>query len=381
MTFENEESILFAILTDCHLSFKQRIRKVHQLIRLHFEYIDRIAIALYDENTDILKTFADSTMINLEENLHYYQAKLSQSSSLTELMRARQPRVINQLHTFDSSEKKHTQHITTHYQASYTLPLYQQGHFFGFVFFNSTQSNVFTKKILYYLNLFGHLIGFALSNEMQRVHTLQAAVKSASNMALQRDFETGCHIERTAHFSRLIAMGVAEHFGLSDELIEYIFLFAPLHDIGKIAIPDHILLKPGKFEPHEYEIMKTHTTKGAELITDMLHNFKMNYFIHSKILYDIVRSHHETLDGTGYPDQLKGEEIPLVARIISIADIFDALTSARPYKDPWSNQEAFDLIRNLAGKKLDPICVNAFLQCSEKILEIQQQFVDGENHR
>ena len=146
---------------------------------------------------------------------------------------------------------------------------------------------------------------------------------------------------------------------------------SPMHDIGKIGIPDHILLKPGKLDPHEWEIMKTHSAIGAEILSgDDSELLKMASII--------ALSHHEKWDGGGYPNNLKGEEIPLVGRIVAIADVFDALTSVRPYKEAWTLAATMEYIDGNRGKHFDPRLVDIFHQRFAEILAIKNSYAEPE---
>lgn len=165
-----------------------------------------------------------------------------------------------------------------------------------------------------------------------------------------RDDMTGQHTERVGRLSALIA----RQLKLPEWQIELIELAAPLHDIGKIGIPDDILLKPAKFEPHEYERMKTHTTIGASIMEG-------SSFAVLKMAGIIAHSHHEKWDGSGYPAGLKGEDIPIEARIVALADFYDALTHERPYKKAWSSAEAIAEVEQQKGYHFDPNIVDAFL--------------------
>jgi putative two-component system response regulator len=186
-----------------------------------------------------------------------------------------------------------------------------------------------------------------------------------SKAAEYRDPETGAHILRMAHFSELIAKGL----GLSAADQELLLEAAPMHDIGKVGIADGILLKPGRLTPDEFDVMKQHAIFGYEILKGSS----------SKVLQagaDIARAHHEKFDGTGYPQGLQGEGIPIFSRIVAVADVFDALTSERPYKKAWSLEQAVDHLKANAGTHFDPLCVDAFLAQWEAVLEIRQRFAE-----
>ncbi len=180
-----------------------------------------------------------------------------------------------------------------------------------------------------------------------------------------RDEETGNHVIRMARFSRVIA----ETLGLDEAECESIELAAPMHDIGKIGIPDQILLKPGKLTPEEFEIIKEHTVIGYEIL-------KGSPSKYLKMGAEIALGHHEKFDGSGYPYGLAGEDIPMSARIVAVADVFDALTSSRCYKPAWSDQDALGLLLSESGKHFDPQCVDAFLSQITRIREIRAALSD-----
>lgn len=178
-----------------------------------------------------------------------------------------------------------------------------------------------------------------------------------------RDEETGNHILRMSHISALLARSI----GWSEADCELMLNASPMHDIGKIGIPDAIMLKPGKFEPHEWEIMKTHATIGGKLLegddSDLM-----------RMAREIALSHHEKWDGSGYPNGLAGEAIPQSGRIAALADVFDALVSERPYKKAWTVEAAVNLIKENSGKHFDPKLVEAFMQQLPGILAIRERY-------
>jgi HD-GYP domain-containing protein (c-di-GMP phosphodiesterase class II) len=367
------------ILAKLHesLPLSDKLRFLHQVIREDFPFIDRLAVALLDEKTDTLKTYTHST--EGDSPLSAYEVPLSAASSLREIMQRRRPRVVQDLAIFAHGTQEHTKRLaSTGYQASYTMPLYQSGTFIGFLFFNSLQPHPFVPEVLRRIDIYGHLIALMVINELTAIRTLLAAVRAARSMTHYRDIETGMHIDRTAHYARLIARELASRYHLSDETIEHIFLFSPLHDIGKIGIPDSILRKPGKLDETERKVMMTHPGKGREIIDAILDDFSLGTFGHVGIMRNIAEYHHEAIDGSGYPKGLKGDEIPIEARISAVADIFDALTSRRIYKAAWSNDEAFAMLQRLADNKLDRECVEAMLKNIDKVVEVQQRFRDDE---
>jgi len=187
-----------------------------------------------------------------------------------------------------------------------------------------------------------------------------------SKAAEYRDPETGAHILRMAHYSELIARGM----GLSKEDQELLLEAAPMHDIGKVGVSDNILLKPGRLTPQEFELMKQHAAYGYDILQDSS----------SQVLQAgaaIALGHHEKYDGSGYPNGLSGQAIPIFSRIVAVADVFDALTSERPYKRAWSLEQAAEHIKAGAGKHFDPKCVAVFIAHWQEVLKIRQRFQDG----
>ncbi|MBB5391029.1 putative two-component system response regulator [Herbaspirillum sp. SJZ102] len=180
-----------------------------------------------------------------------------------------------------------------------------------------------------------------------------------------KDNETGMHVIRMSHYAKTLALRAGYGEAEAEELLHA----APMHDVGKIGIPDAILQKPGKLEPEEWFIMQQHARIGADIIGEHASGLL-------KTARLIALYHHEKWDGSGYPNGLSGNDIPQAARIIAIADVFDALTSARPYKSAWSVDDALDLIRRESGRHFDPELVPLFIECLPEILEIKARWSD-----
>lgn len=214
------------------------------------------------------------------------------------------------------------------------------------------------------------LVNRALTSETLRIRELELedaradAIRSLGVASEYRDNETGWHIMRMTNY----AQAIAKAMGLSSELRELLYIAAPMHDVGKIGIADAVLLKPGKLTSDEFDVMKTHTNIGVTILTgnDAL----------ISAARDIAGSHHERWDGSGYPRGLAGEQIPILARICSVADVFDALTSTRPYKKAWTVEDAVSWIISEAGKHFDPAIVEAFKAAMPEILRVRELYRD-----
>ncbi|GGC65500.1 HD domain-containing phosphohydrolase [Undibacterium terreum] len=188
-----------------------------------------------------------------------------------------------------------------------------------------------------------------------------------SKAAEFRDPETGAHVQRMAHYSKLIA----KRLGMPASFQQLLLEAAPMHDIGKLGIPDYILLKPGKLTDAEMAIMRHHPTIGANILEG-------SDIPLLQLGEEIARTHHEKFDGTGYPLGLSGENIPLSGRIVAVADVFDALSSERPYKKAWSPERAKSFLMESAGTHFCPVCVNAFIGAWDEAMEIKSTFTDTE---
>lgn len=224
-----------------HIPLKEKLISAHQVIINNMPFIARVAIAIYDPETRVLKTFIHSS--EDESPLENYQALIDDAPSLKHILDKGQPRVINNLSTFDKSDKEHNKRLgRAGYAASYTMPIFNNGDFLGFIFFNSFEIEVFDEYTLSQLDVFGHLVSLMIISELSNIQTLAAALKTSGRITHLRDPETGSHLDRMSRYSRMIASALAEKYSLKDDYIEHIFMFSPLHDIGKIGIPDDVLM-------------------------------------------------------------------------------------------------------------------------------------------
>jgi len=217
----------------------------------------------------------------------------------------------------------------------------------------------------------------------ERTHELEqlqdATINAMASLAETRDNETGNHIRRTQHYVRLLATELAATPEFQDSLtppvIEALYKSAPLHDIGKVGIPDNVLLKPDKLTDEEFDIMKTHTTLGRDVIEMVEHSidFESEFLRFAK---EIAYAHQEKWDGSGYPKGLQGDEIPLSARLMAVADVYDALISKRVYKPPLSHQKAVEIINEGSDQHFDPRIVTAFMAVEQKFEQVALAYHD-----
>ena len=221
-----------------------------------------------------------------------------------------------------------------------------------------------------------------VANRTRELTAIQnVTILAMASLAETRDADTGNHLRRTQRYVRALAWRLSSHpkFSafLTPTVVALLFRSAPLHDIGKVGIPDRILLKPGKLTPEEFEIMKTHTTLGRDAIAHAEEEFGEDVAFLT-LAKEIAYSHQEKWDGSGYPQGLKGEQIPASARLMAVADVYDALISRRVYKEPMPHAQAVHVIEQVSGRHFDPDVVQAFLAIQDTFKAIALAFVDSD---
>ena len=351
------------------------LSRLHREVREYFPFVMRIAVTLYDRETGDIKTFLHSP--RNESPLTNYRVPLASAGWLDDVRRSRRARVIDKLDAAVLGEQPHsTRIVAAGYKSSYTVPIFDDAVFLGFIFFDSDAAGTFTARVTRQLDLFVRIISLTIENALRSVDVLFGGLQLLREISAFRDVETGSHLSRMSYYAERIARRIAPEIGRDDAWVEHVRLFAPLHDIGKIGIPDAILLKAGKLTDAEYEVMKGHPAKGEEILTALIRDLSLNTMQHIDALRHIARHHHESWDGNGYPDRLAGPDIPVEARIIRTADVFDALTSKRCYKDAWPLERATAFLRQGAGVEFDPRCVELFLDQPEGIAAIMNRFTE-----
>lgn len=339
-----------------HRDINTEIRRIHDKIQARAPHVVRIGCALHDPHSDEVTTFAHSTKQG--EALQAYGTSLSSSRSLQKIARTGRPRYIADLEGLCLRPSAHNIWLKRQkYQSSFTVPMYEGSHFQGFIFFDSMRPDGIPQGLRNELSIYAEMISDTISREQTPVRIMEA-------VARLRDGQTADHLDRMAGYSRLIATGLARQGIISDETAEDVYVFSTLHDIGKIAVPNRILGKPGPLTTDEYAQVQTHVQAGVGLI-DMIGDRGLFTAHGLGVLRNVIAHHHERLDGSGYPAGLRGNQISIEGRIVAVADVFDALTSERPYKRAWSVPKAIAELRRMVRRhQLDARCV-AVLEAQE----------------
>lgn len=372
------DSQTLALLQDHPGSLDSYLELGHANILQRYPFIQRVACALYDAERDELRTFLSSTRRG--SDLTDYRFELSRSRSLSRLRETGEYRVIDSVQEAIEPRNEHSRWLLEQgYLSSFTIPLFAGGSFMGVLFMDADLEHAFPAEVRSELLMFANMISASIATQVAAARSLLATTRMARDLAGLRDFETGRHLDRIAAFSRLIAEHLRESHGLDDEFINTVAIFAPLHDIGKVGVPDRVLLKEEALSEEEFAIMQGHVTKGLTILEGLLPASGNPPYRSAEMMHNIIAYHHEFLDGTGYPAGVTAEAIPLEARIVAVADILDALTHQRPYKQPWSLERALEELEEMANRgKIDPDCVHALRSDHGNVEELLHQFRDEE---
>lgn len=350
---------------------------------LAFRYIlniDRLAFAVF-ENGLIKAEFAHSASEEVYLKPPFAQHYLK--SSLGKVGKEGKVRIINDLESYFLNHKYSgaTELLLKEgMRSSLTFPLMFEDRCIGFLFLNSKEKNKFSSEISESLAFAEKLLSMAFHKIMLMDKTVINTIAGLTELSEKRDNETGLHMKRIAMYSKAICEDIILNGVYSGDInyaaAKEIFEQSPLHDIGKVGIQDSVLLKPGKLSPEEFNAMKEHSAIGYTVLNKINTANKLAGGFNFKTGEDIIRHHHEKWDGSGYPDGLKGENIPLSARIVAVADVFDALTSKRPYKEPFSIEKSLEIIEQSSGSHFDPKIVRAFLNAQDKIRCIHKDYAE-----
>ncbi|BAL24019.1 HD domain-containing phosphohydrolase [Azoarcus sp. KH32C] len=354
-------------------SVHERVRVIHQNIHERHPGIARIAVALYDPELRRLKTFVASG--DFKTSLTGYECQIDTVPSLLKLAETGQPRILNDISRVPLGDSVHSHWVHDEgFLSSLTVPIRRNEQFIGFLFFDSRERDVFTGTVVADLIPTSHLIGLIATQELAAVQMLVGGLRLASQFAHIRDLETGAHLDRMARYARIIAREIGPSHGKSEDYCEMVFLFSALHDIGKVGVPDRVLLKPGKLDDAEREEMRQHVAVGSRMAERLITDFGLDSLPNIDMLRNIILAHHERMNGSGYPNGILGDAIPLEARIVATADVFDALACKRTYKPAWTLDDSFAEIQRMSGGELYAPTVQALLDCRAEVEEIYKRF-------
>lgn len=355
-------------------TLNHQLTDIHQRMLTVEPNIARISFALYDEESTELKTYAHSDNQGFE--LLHYSVPLENLPTLKACAQSGEVRYLNAISIEVNHTTPHSQWLFEQgFQSSMTLPVYHDQTFIGFIFLNSKQKNTFTPKKYAQLKSYVDIVRFVVSSEYDLVQSLLNATKAINAKSPEHWLDSKEHKERISRYARVIALEVASVYQLDDEVIENISQFSKCHDIGKLAIPAELFNKPCSLGQDERQQLNQHIEKGIEIINDIIDDIGSPEHPSIAVLKEIVAYHHEFLDGSGYPYGLTQEAIPISARIIAVANIFDALTSHRPYKQAWSVPFALlELEKMVVSGKLDKHCVNALRYHQDYLKRVSETY-------
>lgn len=303
---------------------------------------------------------------------------LASFNSLQKMIERSQQRIINDLH--DVSANPRTLRLLEHgHRSGFSYPLVFKGKAMALVFFNSSSLNYFdNQQVQNDMLILSTVIHSLMVRQLEKQQFLNISLSIALDMGHAKDPETQGHLTRMERYSSKLAYLLAERKKINHEFIRLIETYAAYHDIGKYKIPDNVLFSTEKFTPQEREIMNGHCKHGIDIVDYLLQHFPHYLQKNSEyqFLKNVILYHHERFDGLGYPLGLRGEQIPLEARIIMTADVFDALLSKRLYKDAWDMQEVVTFMLNNAGVMFDPDCIAALVDNLAEFIHIYDQYKD-----
>jgi response regulator RpfG family c-di-GMP phosphodiesterase len=334
---------------------------------------DACALFLHDAATDELELKAAAGYGSLDGGLRIAVTDMSS-------VHAQAFREEYLVHTGDQRDEPGMTVLSDEHATVLILPVISNNGPVGVVEFASRAPEAFSPQDIGLCSMTVDQMAYSLEN-MRLVGELSrsrdAVIRGMALLAEIRDPHIGGHLNRICAYSGYLAAQLAGRMGYHEvtrEFVDVISRAAALHDVGKVGIPDAILLKPGKLTSDEYDVMKTHTVTGADLLRGLMHEFGEYALI--TMGAEVAMCHHEWWDGSGYPRGLAGREIPLAARVVAIADVYDALTSRRCYKDAWSPEETFAALRTKAGTHFDPDLVDVFLARPSELERIRNRYPD-----
>ncbi|MCD9462324.1 hypothetical protein CJF25_04850 [Photobacterium phosphoreum] len=332
-----------------------------------------IAVTRMDEHDNLYSVYRSA---DYGDNFPTFISSISKSPRLSKMRTSLEPSIIDNMLSHQSSVKSiHFRLLQSNCISSMACPIYTNDTFIGVLFINAKVKDFFSEKINYFTT-FSILITLLISDDFNNKKAFHSIVKTVLLLSHHKDPETQNHLKRVAEYSRLIGLYLARKRKCDGDFVDSVYHFSDMHDIGKSLIPEDILYSTEIYTDEERAVMNQHPDLGCQLLSNILTTFKYDNNKELSIILNIIRHHHERYDGKGYPDKLKGTEIPLEARIVTVADVIDALLSHRPYKNPWSIEDVELYLINGSGTLFDPLCIDAILHSLDKVTLIQSRYPD-----
>ncbi|MGY5537913.1 HD domain-containing phosphohydrolase [Vibrio brasiliensis] len=359
------------------LSLILKLDSIYEHVLDSYPQMSRFSVALMGENS-VSNYYVKDTMADVGR-YDFEQHELRDNSSLTSIAYTENIRIISDLREMFQTDRIR-ELIGLGHRSSYTYPISYQGKTIGFIFVNAKETGFFSRCDVE--RDFAYLAQVVANQFIQLFESqrhFQASLEIALKMGHARDPETKEHLTRMGMYSELLARFLSTSLSeISHQFIHRIRLYAPFHDIGKYLIPDDILYSDRRFTPEERAVMNNHTIYGEEIIDEVVQLSGTKTVSEGEIQFikNIVRHHHECFNGKGLPDALRSDSIPLEARIVTLADVFDALLSKRAYKPAWELSEVIEYIKLQKGKMFDPMCVDVLLANLDQFMEIRSKYLD-----
>lgn len=343
---------------------------------------NHIGIALLKNNGEVLEAsygISDTLLSNLPKKLVGIKAVVSKTS-LENIVKNGTPRVINDLEKFTKNKNADYNKILLEsgIKSSISLPLKVNDKPIGIIFFSNVKQNIYKEEHIEFLKTLSNSIAISLNKNIFIDEMLYSTLLALTKMAEARDEDTADHLDRMTAYSVMITEFIVQDKQYEEEItvpfLKGIERFSPMHDIGKVGVKDGILLKQGKLTPEEYDEMKKHVTYGVDVLRTAESNIAKQQYSMFNMGIEIVEGHHEWWDGSGYPYNKSGYEIPLSARIVAVADVFDALTSKRPYKKAYGFEESINYIIEGSGRHFDPTIISSLNIHKDELYKLYSSF-------
>lgn len=350
-------------------SLKQRLNLFVTSVQELYPDIIGIAVTRMDDHDNLYSVYRSA---DYGDNFPTFIESISQSPRLSKMRASLEPSIIDNMLCHQSSVKHiHLRLLQSNCISSMACPIYTNGTFIGVLFINAKVKDFFSEKVNYFT-----AFSLLISDDFNNKKAFHSIVKTVLLLSHHKDPETQNHLKRVAEYSRLIGLYLAKKRKCDGDFVDSVYHFSDMHDIGKSLIPEDILYSTDIYTAEQRAIMNQHPELGCQLLSNILTTFKYDNNQELDIILNIIRHHHERYDGKGYPSQLKGTDIPLEARIVTVADVIDALLSHRPYKQPWSIDDVELYLINGSGTLFDPLCIDAILHSLDKIALIQSRYPD-----